>query len=76
MRLSNWTVLVSAWSSPVRLWLVVWVHHGRERPSHCLPFPDSLAAISGFAVTFGAIIGPQEEVVSPSMSMTVQWFSS
>jgi len=38
--------------------LVVWVHHGRERPIQVSHFSDSLAAISGFAVTFGAIVGP------------------
>ena len=57
---STWTVQVSTWSSPVRLWLVVWVH-GRERAllSH---FSDSLAATSGFAVTSGANIGPHHRL--------------
>ena len=49
---------MSAWSSPVRLWLVVWVHHGREQPLQMSHFSDSLAVISGFAVTFGATVGP------------------
>ena len=45
----NRTVQVSAWSFPIRL--SVWGHHGRERPIQLCHFPDSLAAISGFAVT-------------------------
>ena len=31
---------------------------GRERPIHMSHFSDSLAAISGFAVSLGAIVGP------------------
>ena len=55
VRPSTWTVQVSAWSSRVRLWLVVWVHHGRERPLQLSHFSDSLAAISGSAVTLSLV---------------------
>ena len=58
VRPSTWTVQVSAWSSPVRLWLVVSFHHGLDRPIQLSHFSDSLAAISGFPVTFGATVGP------------------
>ena len=48
-------VQVSAWSSPVHLRLVVWVHHGRERPVQLSHFSDSLAVMSGFAVPLSLI---------------------
>ena len=48
----NLTVQVSAWSSsPVRLWFVVWVHHGHQRQVQLSHFSDSLAAMSNSCPT-------------------------